>query len=405
MIQRPMDQLTEDDSTTTNMGAQSDCSTPAVESESATSSSRRSSISLGLPMKVDDPPSTGLPCSSNFEVRQTAFAGRAVFASHAIPAGTTIWRSEDLSLSVLLREYRREVCGYCFRYENGRDLALRDKNVGYAFCSGMCRAGWMKDNGEVGVQAWSAVEKWTKGRKNEDSDMVEPDLPRPTPKEIIQGWEGVAGQAVLIQIAREGEREKPRRDGEEGGVRKQHKRALQKALQQPIAADVMSFCVNGILWRHHHAAEWNRVLALAIDETPYHSADELQTFINTYLTLLAILPFPLLYLVTPETMFTLSSRDSHNSFGIRSLEDEGSEFFGFGCWPGASYFNHSCNPNVEKQRQGRAWTFTAGRDIARGDELCITYLSGEERKLGREERMARLRNWGFDCNCDRCAMA
>jgi len=263
----------------------------------------------------------------------------------------------------------------------------------------------MKDNGEVGVQAWSAVEKWTKGRKNEDSDMVEPDLPRPTPKEIIQGWEGVAGQAVLIRIAREGEREKPRRDGEEGGVRKQHKRALQKALQQPIAADVMSFCVNGILWRHHHAAEWNRVLALAIDETPYHSADELQTFINTYLTLLAILPFPLLYLVTPETMFTLSSRDSHNSFGIRSLEDEGSEFFGFGCWPGASYFNHSCNPNVEKQRQGRAWTFTAGRDIARGDELCITYLSGEERKLGREERMARLRNWGFDCNCDRCAMA
>lgn len=387
------------------MEAQSDYSVLTTASDSVMSTSRQSSISLGQSTKLNDQLPTGLPCSSTFEIRQTAFAGRAVFASHDISAGTTIWRSEDLSLSVLLREYRWEVCGHCFGYDYGRVLDIRDKNVGYAFCSKVCRDRWLMDNGEIGVQAWSAVEKWTKGRGKEDSEMVEPDLPRPTWKEITQVWESVAGQAALIRIAREGERENSTRDGDGTplNVTKQHKRALQKALQQQISPDVASFCVNGILWRHHHPVEWNRVLALAKDETPYHSTADLNAFTTTYLALLAILPVALLSLVTFETMFTLSSRDSHNSFGIRSLDDEGSEFFGFGCWPAASYFNHSCNPNIEKQRQGRTWIFTAGRNIARGDELCITYLSGEERRLSREERMARLRNWGFDCQCDQCA--
>lgn len=396
-----------EDVSTPSMDAASDYSDPTTTSESTTGTSRRSSIALGLSTKPDEYLPTGVPCSSNFEVRQTAFAGRAVFASCAISKGARIWRSEDLALSVLLREYRREVCGHCFRYENGRDLEIRDTTIGYAFCSEACQEEWIKENGEVGVQAWSAVEKLTKGRRKEDIDMVEPNLPRPTSEEIEQAWESVAEQAALIRVAREGEREKSRGDEKEVPVviTKKHKRALQKALQPSVTADVISFCTNGILWRHHHATEWNRILALAIDELPYHSADDLKAFTNTYLTLLAILPFPLLSLVTPETLFALSSRDSHNSFGIRSLEDEGSEFFGFGCWPGASYFNHSCNPNVEKQRQGRAWMFTAGRDIAVGEELCITYLSGEERKLSREERMSRLRNWGFACNCDRCATA
>jgi SET and MYND domain-containing protein len=165
----------------------------------------------------------------------------------------------------------------------------------------------------------------------------------------------------------------------------------------------MSFCVAGLLLAHTCPSAWADVLALAEDRTPYHSADDLDAFTRTYLQLLAILPLPLLPLTTAANLFILSSRDSHNSFGIRSLEDEGSEFFGYGCWPAASYFNHSCGPNVEKRRVARVWEFRAGRDIACGEELCITYLSGEERKLSRGKRIARLsRTWGFECACERC---
>ena len=179
---------------------------------------------------------------------------------------------------------------------------------------------------------------------------------------------------------------------------------MASALQAKISPDVMAFIVSGVVWRYNAAPEqWDAFLALAEDATPYHSADDLAAFTRSYLQLLATLPLPLLPLLNAETVFTLSSRDSHNSFGIRSLDDEGSEFFGYGCWPSASYFNHSCGPNVEKVREGREWVFRAGRDIAAGEELNITYLSGEERRNSREERMQTLkRNWGFDCGCHRC---
>lgn len=181
------------------------------------------------------------------------------------------------------------------------------------------------------------------------------------------------------------------------------KKAVSKALQGRITPDVMSFCVSGILWRHHHPEQWERLEALANDNTPYHSSDDLDAFTRAYLHLVAILPVALLPLVTAETLLTLSKRDSHNSFGIRSLEDEGSEFFGYGCWPAASYFNHSCGQNIEKKREGRIWYFRAGRNIEKGRELCITYLSGEERMLSRGQRMLRLKKtWGFDCGCERC---
>lgn len=355
----------------------------------------------------------GAPSSSVFEIRDTPTAGRAVFAAQDISKGDLIWRSDDLTISVLLREYRREVCGQCFEYDYGRDLSIRDQAVGFAFCSKECQKVWKQRNGEAGVQAWTAVEKLVKGRSKEDDEMVEADQPRPTSEEIKRAWENVAAQAALIRTAREAEHVKPTQpaDGDTAGIEpvqvtKQHRKALQKALQQRISPDVMSFCVSGIIWRSNAPQDWGKVFALADDKTPYHSSDDLQAFVRSYLHLLAVLPLPLLPLVTPETLFILSSRDSHNSFGIRSLEDDGSEFFGYGCWPAASYFNHSCGPNVKKVREGRVWYFTAGADITSGEELNITYLSGEERKLSRGKRMLTLkRNWGFDCRCARCEAA
>ncbi|KAJ4335413.1 Histone-lysine N-methyltransferase set-6 [Ascochyta clinopodiicola] len=385
----------------------------STTASSTRSISRSSSVSsaplIGPPRSLP----TGAPTTLLFEVRNTPTAGRAVFATQNIPQGGLLWRSDDLTLSVLLREYRREVCGQCFEYDHGRDLRVRDQTVGFAFCSKECQEMWTQWNGKIGVQAWAAVEKLTKSRAKEDNEMVEADLPRPSREDIKKAWEGVATQAALIRTARESEQARSRQAAEHGThgnepvpITKQHRKAVQKALQQRISPDVMSFCVSGIVWRYNSPQSWENVLALADDETPYHSSDDLQAFVRSYLHLLAILPVPLLPLVTPETIFLFSSRDSHNSFGIRSLEDDGSEFFGFGCWPAASYFNHSCGPNVEKNRQGRAWLFSAGTDIEKGDELNITYLSGEERKQDRASRMTTLkRNWGFDCRCMRCEAA
>src|SRR4051812_36934308 len=93
----------------------------------ASSISRPSSCSSAPPTESPSGLPAGAPTSSLFEIPHTPTAGRAVFASRDIPKHTLIWRSDDLTLSVLLREYRREVCGQCFGYEHGRDLDVRDK--------------------------------------------------------------------------------------------------------------------------------------------------------------------------------------------------------------------------------------------------------------------------------------
>jgi hypothetical protein len=371
-----------------------DESSATASIDTASSISRPSSTSSVPTSESLNSLPTGAPVSPIFEVRHTPTAGRAVFATQHIPKDTVIWRANDLALSVLLREYRREVCGQCFGYEHGRDLDIRDKSVGFAFCCTECQDKWRSENGELGVQAWTAVEKLVKGRGKEDSEMVDVDQQRPKSKEIEKAWDAVEAQAELIRTARE----------VDATTTKQHRKALQAALLTPISPDVMSFCVSGLIRHHNHPANWANFLAIAADTTPYHSSDDLRAFTRTYLHLLATLPLALLPLVTHDFLFTLSSRDSHNSFGIRSLEDDGSEFFGYGCWPAASYFNHSCAPNAEKRRSGRVWEFRAARDIEAGEQLCITYLSGEERKLSREKRMLTLRkNWGFECGCERCA--
>ncbi|KAF2996272.1 hypothetical protein E8E13_004811 [Curvularia kusanoi] len=358
------------------------------------------------------------PQSPHFSVLPTPTAGRAVFARTHIPKTTLLHRATDLSVTVILREYRREVCGHCFFYNRGLNLPIRVAATGYAFCSRECQGAWEDGVGATGVAAWEAVEKLVKGRSREDSEGVELDsLVRPGVEEVEGAWRGVESSAVLIRGARGVEEQQqasheglgPLGDEEVGGKgpvkpTKPQRRAVAAALQARISPDVMAFLVSGLVWRHAASSEeWDALVALADDATPYHSADDLSAFTRSYLHLLAILPLPLLPLCTPETLFLLSSRDSHNSFGIRSLDDEGSEFFGYGCWPSASYFNHSCGPNVEKVRNGRVWEFRAGRDVEEGEELSITYLSGEERRLGREKRMHTLRrNWGFDCACHRC---
>ncbi|EFQ30836.1 hypothetical protein CGRA01v4_12900 [Colletotrichum graminicola] len=385
----------------------------------ASSPSRPSSASSApsLAATFDDKPKpllSGAATSVHFEIRDTPTAGRAVFATRDIVANTLLWRSDDLTVSSLLQEYRREVCGRCFAYNYGRDLRIQDHTVGFAFCSDECQRTWRQENGEVGVRAWAEVKKLAKRKSKEDSELVDIDLPRPTPEEIAQAWNATKTQADLILTFRMAELTDDIEGGPQnlalngngngnGPVTKQHRKAVQKALQLPVHADIMGFCVSGIIAQYQTPQRWEHVLSLAVDPTPYSSADDLRAFTHTYLHLLAVLPPPLLPFTTPQSLLTLSSRDSHNAFGIRSLEDEGSELFGHGCWPAASYFNHSCGPNVDKRREGRAWEFRASRDVGKGEQLCITYLGGEEKAMPRETRMSTLRrNWGFECGCKRC---
>ncbi|KAI9372355.1 hypothetical protein BJX61DRAFT_534018 [Aspergillus egyptiacus] len=79
------------------------------------------------------------------------------------------------------------------------------------------------------------------------------------------------------------------------------------------------------------------------------------------------------------------------------------EQFGAAVYPRASIANHSCVPNVihKPDKNGRM-VFTAGRDIAAGEECCISYFD-LSRVVGLHERREYLSGlFRFRCACARC---
>ncbi|KAF2668924.1 SET domain-containing protein [Microthyrium microscopicum] len=356
---------------------------------------------------------------SLFEVTQTAHAGRGVFATKDVPKNTPLLATDFTSLAVIQREYRREVCANCFLYERGRNLKVRNTATNFSFCSTECQETWEISTGKLGMEAWESVEAFLKRKSGKmgssglvngtaeptdgDGDISMGDYPRrPSKVEIDAIWEAIEGTAHFIDQARKGSNAKP------------HRRAVQAALGVCPHPDILYFLVAGALAHHHSATTseldrkgqtaWTSLLDLAADTTPFSSAFHLRQHVHSYLHLLCLLPVELLPSITPTVCHQIVAHDTHNAFGIRSLDDSGSEFFGWGVWPEASYFNHSCSPNVSKTREGRQWSFWARHDIKAGEQLNISYLGGDENDMPAEKRGKHTQSiWGFVCACARCA--
>lgn len=341
-----------------------------------------------------------------FTVRESPGAGRGVFADVDIAAGTILWRADDLTAHVVEREYRGEVCWECFGYDRGRKLPVRDATHGFTFCSAACEVTFKQRYDDVCLQTWAAVTKSSrlKPQKMTDKNAPQPAAAtaaaneisvRPPVRAIDEAWAAAAATATVIIEARTAGAK----------ANKTQKKVLQHAVTTITPSmDVLVFQTHAVLTRYTAPSHWTAILTLADEPCPYTTPQELDDHITVYLHLAAIVPLALLPLVTIETLRTIKSREVHNSFGIRSLEDAGSEFFGYGCWPSASFFNHSCRPNVRRRRTGRVWVFESASDIPAGSQICISYLNGEEDTLSLDARRARLgKTWGFNCACERCS--
>lgn len=96
-------------------------------------------------------------------------------------------------------------------------------------------------------------------------------------------------------------------------------------------------------------------------------------------------------------IFEILSACENNCFGIwqdgRKLE------LARGLCVPASFFNHSCSPNVARVSSGRSFKFYAIRDVPRGETLCFSYI---DPTMCKSERRLHLSTWGFKCECPRC---
>lgn len=153
---------------------------------------------------------------------------------------------------------------------------------------------------------------------------------------------------------------------------------------------IWSFCGSQESWSHSQVRHWTLLVKKYLGNSPS-------------------LPHGL----EPNDVLALICREEANSFGLYPREtgvfpcpdclvDRG-EQFGAGVYPTAAIANHSCCPNIihKPDDQGRM-VFIASKDIAPGEECCISYFDLTrfvDLKIRREHLQASFR---FLCKCERC---
>jgi hypothetical protein len=356
-----------------------------------------------LPSTAENANLHGFPVSPLFEVRETASSGRGVFALQDIGKGTRLLETSTPAAWVIYDEYVKEVCAQCFAYDRGKAWKIRDALKGIAFCNQECQAIWVEEIPHDQSVARDEIQKILKRKRKAEDDRKEQEIElRKTLVSAERHWENTERMAEEIRTCREIPE-----------PTKKQRKILQAAQDNFVNSWEDSYVVwymfEGLVHRISNLENWRALENLVEDSSPYKETGDLNRSSQAYLMLLAVVPQTLLPYITQSAARSLQGHSSHNVFGLRSLGeggeegDSGSECFGYGLWPIASYWNHSCAPNVQKGRRGRTWKFWASRDIMKGEELCISYLGGDERDDSLAKRKSKLKGvWGFECACSKC---
>lgn len=323
-----------------------------------------------------------------FAVLNTPCSGLGAFAQCSIPANTDVFRCAGPFVNVVYKPFKKEVCAQCFFYDNGRKLKVAQmggtgKNArGLAwFCSDECKSAWLAGTGQAGLDALNCISNALARSKKKESTQANSQIResvRVLEADIEAVWQNAANATEPKQAA--------------------------DLIEDDDDEDTLFFLLDGIVGHCNHPTKWQTFLSLAPSLQPYtESRNTLDSHVRIFRFLRKHLPAEMRSSCTPETVLALITRDHGNSFGIfeAGLEREG-EMLGYGSWTEASFFNHSCRPNLKKERVGRSYTFATTRAVEMSEELCISYI-GDSSEMPLEERRKRLAaGWGFICRCKRC---
>jgi len=321
-------------------------------------------------------------------------AGLSCYATRDILASTNVLDTHRSPIAwVICKPFRKEVCAWCFSYNRGNILKHKLETGGRNsrgvawFCQTPCIEAWRDEVTEEGVRAITVVEE-ALTRLHLTAPGADEDSPC-TPNDIDSAWEEAISISEKILTDRK---------------RKPQARSVLRSACFDI--DDFRFILSGLISFHRNKEAISEVLQLNPSWSPYlTSRSKLTQHVDILYFLTCALPLdsPVLSCITPYCITALITRDSGNSFGIWDLQLAGQELFGYAMYPCASYFNHSCSPNLQKRRIGRFYEFITCCEVVEGEELCISYLGGAEEELDKQSRQKRLREgWFFDCSCSRC---
>ncbi|PVG00287.1 SET domain-containing protein, partial [Serendipita vermifera] len=320
-------------------------------------------------------------------------AGLTCFATKGLSNNEVILQTHEPVASVIVSVFRKEVCSWCYAYEFGaiHKFKLQTPNGrGVAwFCQPSCRDAWRESVGDGG---WEAIVAFEQGLKTTGTGGTPRSENSPCIlTEIEDAWEKASQEGNKILAMRHA---------------KPHSVLKTSRLPPEVDIDDARFILSGLVSFSKSQESLRQVLRLNPSMKPYtNSRNTLQAHVTIYHYLLSVLPLtsPILPLTTPSNVIALITRDEGNTFGIWDQSLAGHELFAYCLYPVASYFNHSCEPNVSKDQIGRMYEFRAKGEIAPTEELNVSYLGVAGEALGYKERRQKLlTGWSFTCNCNRC---
>ncbi|KIY72319.1 SET domain-containing protein [Cylindrobasidium torrendii FP15055 ss-10] len=308
------------------------------------------------------------------EVRPTPYGGRGVFAASPIPKNTVFFSCPGPYAFVIDRAFRKEVCSQCFAYAfdaGRRTWNIKHDAAGACFCSDECKTAWMATDRIAGEKVFKVMETLFKGKRLGREGFL------PPPAEIS------------LESINEAWRHPP---------------ALHKfAPMSELEHDSARFIASGVIQRANNPDSWPDLLQLQDNELLFTQLHPEMLESHLYIGVFVAEALRIAGIVVDfdvlATARCLLARDYGNVFGLYEEKDD-TEMFGFAIYTTASLFNHDCTPNIKKTRDGRALAFRTLRDVAAGEELCISYV---EETDSWEKRQARLQEWWFfSCQCAKC---
>ncbi|KIK39557.1 hypothetical protein CY34DRAFT_808181 [Suillus luteus UH-Slu-Lm8-n1] len=348
------------------------------------------------------------------DLQTTPHGGRSLFATQPITRGTNIFACEVPFAHVIYKDYRREVCAQCFAYAASTSRSIGDPRTWSIrscmrataetvwFCTDECKVTW--ESGVIGpliadVNALLGKAKIAT-RSQSARDGHDPILPNISTAQITQDYideawvdveNFVSSRTLLSSYCSTMNLE---------DMELEISRSVASAIVQRYVIDhrLANLTASSVI---SSSDLWAEVLNLQSSELSNVSLRPyiLKAHLRVYAFLCHSLPTHLKTYV-PMARIILA-RDTGNAFGIWD-GDSRDEMLGWGLWAGASYFNHSCCPNVEKTRVGRAMHFTTSRSVETGEELCISYIDTNQTITQRRQDLEN--SWFFKCRCQRCLL-
>lgn len=349
-----------------------------------------------------------------FLVDNTKYGGRGCFAKFELEESQTIFECKHPLSSTIIKQFRKEVCTTCFTYQEGKTLKFKlskqlPKQVySLYFCTQQCLQQFVNDDiDEILTTTLLNVEKYyTKGLKNGDPPIKEP------PKENL--WETIDLEWKNVDLW-------------ESSIEHLPNHKLLNHL--PIISDSDYTEIKYIFGILFQQFKFNHIEILSTKY--YHQLNDqelkkfdlkifdilqsnelpkvekypylLYSYINIYKFIRIIAPIEFSSFVSPQNIKRIIGSNLSNAFGIWSNSNnpqEDKEYYGFGVYPCASFFNHSCDPNLIKMRVNNKLVFKTKRKIEPGEELCIDYGNYLDEDV--LIRQSQLKEWFFDCGCTKC---